>query len=98
MSTYRTYLKTLRRIPDDAILDMAAREIDPWGSTTCIVARAWQGLSGDFSHCTTVSVHGDLSAAFGGTPDEWSRVDFGENSARELAFTIRVMEAVEAST
>jgi hypothetical protein len=107
---YTKYLKTLRRIPDDIILDVAARDLDLNSGNRCICG--W--VIRDLIASTTGSAPEDTAAydfdggpfapsdrcraSFGGSKDEWDAVYFGVgvDPAVELAFVHRVKEAVGA--
>lgn len=100
---YRTFLKTLRRIPDDAILDMATRPVDLLSAFECIVARAVEAHNAMRAnrHVVDTPLCGGVSLAkyglFGGQREEWDAIDWAgdhEYSAIELAFVHRVDEAV----
>lgn len=108
MPNYRTYLKTLRRIPDDAILDMATREFDMGDPETCIcgwafaeaLAIAAGAPAEDVKSCDWVT-NAMCCNVFGGTQQEWLDIFGGVTSETtmpliELAFVHRVEEACRA--
>lgn len=100
------YLNTLRRIPDDIVLSMASRDVNPNNGNTCIcgwairesVARALNCDAEATSVLDILAIDRNLANAFGGTKDEWASLYFdagmyGYPAAVEEAFTRRVMEA-----
>lgn len=102
-----SFLQTLRRLPDDVVLDMATREFQMGEPDTCVcgwairhaLARrldvAPEDVNGD-----TVSVHSE-EKLYGGTWQEWYSIFQGvcgdvDLPLIELAFVIRVDEAASA--
>lgn len=105
MTTTAQYLETLRRIPDDIVLSMAARPIEPWRFDQCICGWAAREakartLNVDATETEAYLADRDCTAAFGGEPREWADIFGGivTTAGRldemvEEAFTLRVMEA-----
>lgn len=104
MSTARTYLKTLRRIPDDIVLSMATREINPYDNATCVcgwaIREAIARTVGADAANVTAPMFADARCAerFGGSDDEWfhlfDNIQY-EPEVVESAFARRVMEAAK---
>jgi hypothetical protein len=109
--SHEPYLKTLRRLPDDVVLDMATREFEMGLGDTCVCGWALRaGLSlangetpdevqlfgGPSLRDTAVTE--DLAKEFGGQRGEWEDiwdgVCMGDLPDIELAFAIRLDEAV----
>jgi hypothetical protein len=108
------YLDTLRRLPDDVVLDMAGREFDMDSYTTCVcgwavrieLAKQTRGATPD-NQDVRGWVPETCEDLFGGTTQEWNSIfhgvlawgsgDYDILPLIELAFTIRVDEAVRNS-
>lgn len=58
------YLKTLELLPDDVVLDIAGREINPYCSRTCLAGWALHA-----------SLQRAIPVQFGPTPTEWGYSD-----------------------
>jgi hypothetical protein len=83
------YLTTLRRLPDDVVLDIATRDLDLWRPCRCVCGWAVRaGLarsSGDWTEERTgdavltgrISVLSAMEQMYGGTLDEWQEVFVG---------------------
>ena len=96
MSTpeYLPYLETLRRLPDDVVLDMATREFDMvWGhlclcgwAMRAALSRANGKAPDEFGAVDVGSpVHG-LVEKFGGTVAEWSAIYWGVTPVMESTY------------
>jgi hypothetical protein len=106
MTTTAQYLTTLRRIPDDIILSIASRAIQPAEGEACICGWAVREAIGRAVDLDAEAVDpyaepgsGVVSGCidrFGGNEDEWGGVFGGIVSRQDLvedAFVTRVMEA-----
>ncbi len=104
---YLPYLETLRRVPDNIVLSVASREIDPLNPRTCLcgwfVAESI-GLMLNVASDDVYSRNGlpwivaECSERFGGGWGEWNDIFSGIANAVtyppiELAFVERVQEA-----
>lgn len=77
MSTTVSILRTLRRLPDDVVLDIAGREIDPVNFRTCVCGWALRGGLAMAAGVdpSEVEIGGvvtyELLRIFGGSHKEW---------------------------
>ena len=107
---YLPYLKTLRLIPRDAILDMATRQFNMTDPTSCVCGWAIRehlalstGVSvEDASAYSGAGYWANVSEMLGGTTNEWADIFNGVTNrvtlpAIEEAFTRRVMECARVS-
>ena len=108
------YLQTLRRVPDDIILSVATRDVELDSFSDCVCGWVYREMraraantdaevesvgSGLFSTPTRITE--GLAAKFGGVEEEWADIFWGVEwhaSEIELAFTDRVLEAVERAS
>lgn len=107
MSTYRQYLTTLRRVPDDIVLATAARDLEPDISDRCLcgwfvreqIARM-TGQSADEQDVSFDNTVPTCVESFGGSASEWEAIFYGvardDAPLIERAFVERVLEAVNA--
>jgi hypothetical protein len=99
----RTYLNTLRRLPDDVILSTATRDIDVNVTFRCVCGWTAREIQAREQNCDAGeafngSLVKTLMRTAGGRFAEWQRVnhafcDQQTAVALEEAFTRRVMEA-----
>jgi hypothetical protein len=96
MKLAKDYLKTLRRVPDDVILDVAGRDIDLELPSTCVcgwvVRAALAQLRGTTPEAVDMENIGamydaeyrdTLTGVYGGTVDEWNDVYYGVSSCSD---------------
>jgi hypothetical protein len=106
MSTYRQYLNTLRRVPDDIVLAVATRNVEPLFSDRCLCGwfvreqvEQMTGSSADEMDLPYSATIPRCIESFGGTEAEWYRL-FRDiypeptGASVERAFVERVLEAV----
>lgn len=90
MSDYEPYLATLRRVPDDIVLAVASREIEPVEPSSCLCAWVLREYIGRMVNraADDVDSHGAeaislmeiggttdrCAVAFGGTETEWDNI------------------------
>lgn len=79
---YLPYLTTLRRIPDEVILDMATREFQMFSARSCVCGWALRGGLSLLNGKTPdeFDVNGNpaaMAARFGGTDEEWRAIFIG---------------------
>lgn len=110
MSTYRQYLDTLRRVPDDIILSVATREMDMGDGETCLCGWFVKEQVGrilnvdpadvdpydDAPDATAFAPNDKAWQLFGGDDLDWYRLynNAAWDTDVERAFVARVLEAV----
>lgn len=97
--TIAQYLKTLRRLPDDVVLDLATRELELFSPSRCVCGWAVRlGLAQAAGvpakdELDTFEYHGMLPVCgtvasmvelYGGTIDEWADIFSGVTEEREM--------------
>jgi hypothetical protein len=105
------YLTTLRRVPDDVILDMGVTDLELNDGMRCVVGWALRASMakrlGKRADDVSFEDYDDyeyraVARELGGTEKEWEDVYYGVTQswtlpAVELAFVLRLDEAVQAS-
>lgn len=89
------YLKTLRRLPDEVVLDMATREFDMDAYDHCLCGWAIRGALSYMDGCTPEEVDSDVVAGqgngsvprglaerYGGEVEAWKTIFVGVQGAR----------------
>lgn len=80
--SYRKYLQTLRRLPDEVVLDMATREFTMSRADFCLCGWAMRAALSQANGKTPEEFDdfgfpSDMAERFGGTEDEWRAIYLG---------------------